>query len=94
MENFQVILSLVPIKIAKVLSSVFCLLLLKKFLQNFLSSNEQIVTSNKQKVTSNEQKVMSGKFHLDVLILVRSVFEDDYIFYPQVFLEECLHKLS
>ena len=39
----------------------FCLLLLKKILQNFLSSNEQKVTSNEQQAKSNEQQAKRNK---------------------------------
>ena len=42
-------------------SSVFCLLLLKKILQNFMLSNEEKLTSNEQKVASNEQKLTSNQ---------------------------------
>ena len=32
------------------------------------------------------------KFH-DLRIIVRSVFEEDIKYYPQVFLDECLYEL-
>ena len=43
----------------KLIWRAFCLLLLKKIVQNFLSSNEQKVTSNQQKVMSNKQRAKS-----------------------------------
>ena len=32
------------------------------------------------------------KFH-NVALIVRSVFEEDGKFYPQIYLDECLHEL-
>ena len=39
--------------------------------------------------------IYQGKLKMyDVAIVIISVFDEDDICYPQVFLEECLHKIA
>ena len=44
----------------------------------------------KFKFNSDDDKIL--KFH-NLMVIVRSVFEDDGKFYPQVFLDECLYEI-
>ena len=67
---------------------------------------DQIEKINNGELEENEKDYMKIKFNSDdhlpmnkqlkflsVTIIVRSVFEEDGKYYPQIFLDQCLHEV-
>ena len=79
---------------------------LKKYAEVWSGIKDQIEKINNGKLEEYEKDYMKIKFNLDdnlllnkqlkflsVTIIVRSVFEEDGKYYPQVFLDECLYTV-
>ena len=78
----------------------------KKYAEAWSEIKDQIERINNGKLEEYEKDCMKIKFNSDdnlslnkqlkflsVTIIVRSVFEEDGKFYPQVFLDECLYEV-
>ena len=78
---------------------------LKKYAEVWSRIKDQIEKINNGKLKGYEKDYMKIKFNSDdnlplnsqlkflsVTIIVRSVFEEDGKYYPQVFLDECLYE--
>ena len=79
---------------------------LKKYAEVWSRIKDQIEKINNGKLKGYEKDYMKIKFNSDdnlplnsqlkflsVTIIVRSVFEEDGKYYPQVFLDECLYEV-